>query len=76
MLKLVRMFLLVLGFLTEFTVNVSTATIIQPILCSLAGAIKVNPLFLLLPATIACSFAFCLPVATPPNAIAFNEGTC
>ncbi|XP_075262878.1 Na(+)/dicarboxylate cotransporter 3-like [Convolutriloba macropyga] len=65
----------VVGFLTEFTSNTSTASIIQPIMASLAEALGVHPFLFMIPTTIACSFAFCFPVATPPNAIAFSEGT-
>ena len=36
--------------------------------------IKVHPWYLMLPAAISCSFAFMLPVATPPNAIIFGGG--
>ena len=44
-----------------------------PILAGLALSIEANPLLLMLPATIAGSLAFMLPVATPPNAIIFGS---
>ncbi len=59
-------------FLTELTSNTATAEMLLPILGGLAVAIHVNPLFLMIPATLSCSFAFMLPVATPPNAIIFG----
>ena len=39
-------------------------------------AVKLNlsPLYLMLPGCVACSFAFMLPVATPPNAIIYSGG--
>jgi sodium-dependent dicarboxylate transporter 2/3/5 len=64
---------LMLTFLTELTSNTATSQMILPILASMAVAIKVNPLVLMIPATISCSFAFMLPVATPPNAIIFGS---
>ena len=63
---------LVITFLTELTSNTATAQILLPILAALAVSINVNPLLLMIPGTISCSFAFMLPVATPPNAIVFG----
>ncbi|XP_066927494.1 Na(+)/citrate cotransporter-like isoform X2 [Clytia hemisphaerica] len=63
-----------LTFLTEITSNTATATILLPILASLGQSIGVNPLYMMVPATVCASFAFMLPVATPPNAIVFGTG--
>ncbi len=63
---------LLLTFLTELTSNTATAEILLPILAGLAVSIRVNPLLLMIPGTLSCSFAFMLPVATPPNAIVFG----
>jgi sodium-dependent dicarboxylate transporter 2/3/5 len=40
---------------------------------ALATAIDVSPFGLMVAAVIAASFAFMLPVATPPNAIVFSS---
>ena len=59
---------------TELNSNVATATIVLPIAAQLAVSVGTNPLYLLVPATVSTSFAFMLPVATPPNAVAFGTG--
>ena len=61
-------------FLTELTSNTATIEMLLPILAGLAVSIEVNPLILMLPATLSASMAFMLPVATPPNAIIFGSG--
>lgn len=63
-----------LTFLTELTSNTATTQMILPILASLAVAMKVNPLLLMIPAALSASCAFMMPVATPPNAIVFGSG--
>lgn len=61
-------------FLTEVTSNTATATMMFPIMASLAFALDVHPYALMIAAGIAASCAFMLPVATPPNAIVFGSG--
>lgn len=63
----------VMTFLTELTSNTATAQILLPILAALAIQLEVNPYLLMIPATISASFAFMLPVGTPPNAIVFSS---
>jgi sodium-dependent dicarboxylate transporter 2/3/5 len=65
---------LAVTFLTELTSNTATTTMILPILGMAAIAAAVDPLYFMVPATLAASFAFMLPVATPPNAIVFGSG--
>ncbi len=73
---LVMMGLLCLGvtFLTEVTSNTATANVLMPVLVAMAVAGAIEPRLIMVPATISCSFAFMLPVATPPNAIVFSTG--
>jgi len=66
------MIALLMTFLTEVTSNTATTQMILPILASISVGIHINPLFLMLPATLSASMAFMLPVATPPNAIIFG----
>ncbi|XP_041053374.1 solute carrier family 13 member 5-like isoform X1 [Carcharodon carcharias] len=64
----------VIAVFTECTSNVATATLFLPILASMATMIRMNPLYVMIPTTLSTSFAFMLPVATPPNAIVFSYG--
>ncbi len=61
-------------FLTELTSNTATTATLIPVLAGLAPGLGVDPLLLIVPAAIAASCAFMLPVATPPNAIVFGSG--
>lgn len=56
--------------LTEFSSNVAVANVILPVLAEMSKVARWHPLYLMMPAALACSHAFCLPVGTPPNAIA------
>ena len=46
----------------------------MPILAALAPGLGVSPYLLIVPAALAASCAFMMPVATPPNAIVFGSG--
>ncbi|MEN7546409.1 SLC13 family permease [Rapidithrix thailandica] len=63
-----------INFLTEITSNTATASMILPLLITLATSLKVSPMTLLVGAVLASSCAFMLPVATPPNAVVFGSG--
>jgi sodium-dependent dicarboxylate transporter 2/3/5 len=60
--------------LTEMTSNAATTATLLPILAALAPGLGLHPYLLILPATLAASCAFMMPVATPPNAIVFGSG--
>src|SRR5690625_770395 len=61
-------------FLTEITSNTATASMMFPIMASLAVALGFHPYALMIAAAVAASCAFMLPVATPPNAVVFGSG--
>jgi len=64
---------LAITFLTELTSNLATTEMILPILAAVAVTTEMNPLILMIPATLSASCAFMMPVATPPNAIVFGS---
>ena len=60
--------------LTELTSNTATAATFLPVLGGVALGLGRDPLLLAVPAALAASGAFMLPVATPPNAIVYSSG--
>ena len=73
LLLLVGVICLAVTFLTELTSNTATTTLLLPILAAAAINVGIEPLVIMVPATISASFAFMLPVATAPNAIVFGS---
>jgi sodium-dependent dicarboxylate transporter 2/3/5 len=61
-------------FLTEVTSNTATTNLLMPVLIAAASAAAVEPMRLMVPATLSASCAFMLPVATAPNAIVSSGG--
>jgi sodium-dependent dicarboxylate transporter 2/3/5 len=61
-------------FLTEITSNTATLTAMLPVIAAVAAALDMPPLTLAFAAAMAASCAFMLPIATPPNAIAYGTG--
>jgi sodium-dependent dicarboxylate transporter 2/3/5 len=61
-------------FLTELTSNTATAATFLPLVASVAPALGTDPFMLTIPAALAASCAFMMPVATPPNAIIYGSG--
>lgn len=60
--------------LSEIATNVAIASLMMPVLLATAKVAHVDPRALMVPATIAASFGFALPIATPPNAVVFATG--
>src|SRR5690606_17330288 len=65
---------LCIPFLSELTSNTATAAVLIPVFAAAALGMGWDPLLVLVPVALAASCAFMLPVATPPNAIAYGSG--
>ena len=71
---LVILFAAGIMFLTELTSNTATAATFLPVAGGIAMGMGMDPLLLAIPVALAATCAFMLPVATPPNAIAYGSG--
>jgi sodium-dependent dicarboxylate transporter 2/3/5 len=74
LLLLIGLIALTVNFLTELTSNTATTNLLMPILAAAGIAAGMDPRLLMIPAAMAASCAFMLPVATAPNAIVFGSG--
>lgn len=61
-------------FASEFAGNTALATAVMPIAHAVAAPLGVHPYLLVFPAAMAASYAFMMPMGTPPNAIVFGPG--
>lgn len=71
---LVGVICLLVTFLTEITSNTATTAMLMPVMAAMAQANGIDPKLLMFPAAVSASFAFMLPVATPPNAAVYGAG--
>ena len=65
---------LVVLVLTEFTSNTATAATFLPLVGAMAIGLGMDQMLLAVPVALAATSAFMMPVATPPNAIAYGSG--
>lgn len=61
-------------FLTEVCSNTAVTSALLPVLTAAAPGLGLDPATVCVTAAVGASFAFMLPVATPPNAIVFSTG--
>ncbi len=74
LIMVVLMIVLLLIGVSEMMSNIATITAFLPILSAMAAAMGINPLIILVPATLAASCGFMMPGASAPNAIAYGTG--
>jgi len=65
---------LIVIFASEITSNTALASLLMPVIAATAKALDIHPYLLMPPATLVDSCGFMLPIATPPNAVAFASG--
>lgn len=61
-------------YMTELSSNTATINMLLPVIIPVALLAGIDPLPVVLCVTLAASYAFMLPVSTPPNAIAYGSG--
>jgi len=61
-------------FTTEITSNTALISIMLPIIYAVAEQSGIDRTLFMMVATICASYAFMLPIATPPNAVAMSSG--
>jgi len=61
-------------FATEITSNTALISIMLPVIYSVAQQSGIDATLFMMVATLCASYAFMLPIATPPNAIAMGSG--
>lgn len=59
--------------ISEFASNVACIQLMLPVLIAIQQTMNIHPLMLMIPATLASSLGFMLPVATAPNTIVFGS---
>ncbi len=65
---------MLITFTTEITSNTALISIMLPVIYSVAIQTGINTTLFMMVATLCASYAFMLPIATPPNAIAMSSG--
>jgi solute carrier family 13 (sodium-dependent dicarboxylate transporter), member 2/3/5 len=61
-------------FLTEFASNTAATQMVLPVLAAAATAAGTDPRYLMIPATLAASCGFMMPVGSPTQTIVFGTG--
>lgn len=61
-------------FMTELMSNIALTVIFVPVVIGISQSLGINPIYLTLPVTLSASYAFMMPISTPPNAIVFSSG--
>ena len=65
---------ILITFTTEITSNTALISIMLPVIYSIAEQSGINTTLFMMIATVCASYAFMLPIATAPNAIAMSSG--
>jgi sodium-dependent dicarboxylate transporter 2/3/5 len=74
MISLVLLVAIAVLFLSEVASDTAIASLIMPIMAATSVSLNINPIYLMLTACLVTSLGFMLPVAPPPNVIAFWSG--